>query len=98
MTARAPLTTVQGLKCGNQFCHRCNAPYFGKNSVPELGNKAHQPYCTYYKREKEDRRFKRKVKSEVADEDRDGHQEPAGDDVVKKAAHSSEKKIGAPMA
>lgn len=53
---------VLGIKCGNQFCIRCNAPYYGENSVPELGNKAHQPECVYYKREKEDRRFQRKVK------------------------------------
>ncbi|KAK5118191.1 hypothetical protein LTR85_008171 [Meristemomyces frigidus] len=49
-------------RCGNQFCYYCSAPYFGKNSVPQLGNKAHQPDCTYYKREQEDRRFERAAK------------------------------------
>ncbi|KAK6392968.1 hypothetical protein LTR65_003052 [Meristemomyces frigidus] len=63
------------LKCGNQFCIRCNAPYFGENSVPQLGNKAHQPDCTYYKREKEDRRFQRRVKKSEGAEEEAGGQE-----------------------
>jgi len=76
-----------GVKCGNQFCIRCNAPYYGENSVPDLGNKAHAPDCVYYKRGKEDRRFKRKMK-EVKDEDvkvdsiEEAHEE---DDQAKKA-------------
>ena len=50
------------MKCKNMFCIKCNAPYYGEKSVPEVGNQAHQSWCSYAMREKEDRRFARKVK------------------------------------
>ena len=62
--------------CANQFCYECDAPYFGKNSVPELGNATHQPHCSYAKREHEDWRFQRPEKyttpTEVGEEEIEG--------------------------
>ncbi|KAK5165599.1 uncharacterized protein LTR77_009128 [Saxophila tyrrhenica] len=52
----------EGVRCANQFCSTCNAAFFGRGSVPEVGNAAHAEYCAYAKREVEDRRFKRKVR------------------------------------
>lgn len=61
--------------------------------MPELGNKAHQPDCVYYKREKEDRRFKRKVKEFKGEEDKAEVKEEGGG--MKKAKRDSNgKKAG----
>lgn len=53
-----------GVKCMNEFCLRCTAPYFGEGGVYDVGNAAHQPGCTYFVRKKEDKRCKRRKTAE----------------------------------
>lgn len=74
--------------------------------MPQLGNNAHQPDCTYFKREKEDRRFARRVKGpgeEKGSQKKKGREietnedaaEDAAEDVTlaQKAKRSSAKKV-----
>ena len=52
--------------CYNQFCFKCDAPYYGRNSVPELGNAAHKPFWRHATRKEEHRPFQRPEKSTTA--------------------------------
>ena len=49
----------------------CHAPYYGRGSVPELGNKAHIEDCPYFSRAEEDRRYKRPEKHSTAEKGSD---------------------------
>ncbi|KAF3009754.1 hypothetical protein E8E13_009492 [Curvularia kusanoi] len=33
--------------CGHKFCYTCYAPYDGKDSIEDIGKKAHAPSCAY---------------------------------------------------